>query len=247
MICLRKVSIIVINQDSRINGILDVSYGEQKHILIAELQEGARFMKRNIITISREYGSGGRKIGEMVAERLGIPFYDKEIIEETAKAAGMSPDFVAQHEERLNNNILYNFTVGAIYGLAHPDKPELKNLPAKERIFVIQQEVIQEMADKGPCVIVGRCADFILKDREDMLKVFVYANDETRKKRVIEEYGRVPQYIDQTVAYVDKRRRLHYESYTTQRWGDRKNYHLMLDSSALGLEICADIICTAVK
>lgn len=204
-------------------------------------------MKRNIITISREYGSGGRKIGEMVAERLGIPFYDKEIIEETAKTAGMSPEFVAKHEESLSNSFIYNFTVGAIYGLAHPDKPDLKNLPARERIFLIQQEVIRDMADKGPCVIVGRCADYILKDREDMIKVFIYADDETRRKRVIEEYGRLPEYIDQTVAYVDKRRRLHYESYTTQQWGDRKNYHLMLDSSALGLEACADIICTAVK
>ena len=88
MICLRKVSIIVINQDSRINGILDVSYGEQKHILIAELQEGARFMKRNIITISREYGSGGRKIGEMVAERLGIPFYDRRSSKRRLKLRG---------------------------------------------------------------------------------------------------------------------------------------------------------------
>lgn len=204
-------------------------------------------MKRNIITISREYGSGGRKIGEMVAERLGIPFYDKEIIEETAKTVGMSPEFVEGHEEKLSNSFFYNFAVGAIYGLAHPEKPDLKDLPATERIFLAQQQIIEDLAEKGPCVIVGRCADFILKDREDMIKVFIYADKQTREKRVIEEYGRLPEYIDQTVAYVDKRRRLHYETYTTQDWGDRKNYHLMLDSSALGLEACADIICTAVK
>ncbi|MEY8336428.1 cytidylate kinase-like family protein [Lachnospiraceae bacterium 62-35] len=202
-------------------------------------------MKRQIITISREYGSGGREIGRMTAEQLGIPFYDREIIEETAREAGMSPEFVEGHEEKLNNAFFYNFAVGAIYGLAHPDKPDLKNLPATERIFLAQKKVIEDMAEKGPCVVIGRCADFILRDREDVLKVFIYADMDSRKKRVIEEYGRLPEYIDQTVAYVDKRRRLHYETYTIQDWGDRKNYHLMLDSSAFGLEECAKIICKA--
>lgn len=204
-------------------------------------------MMKKIITISREYGSGGRQIGQIVADKLGIPFYDRKIIEETAKEAGLSPEFVEGHEEKLQNSFFYNFALGAIYGLAHPDKPDIKSLPATERIFLAQQKVIEELADQGPCVIVGRCADFILKDREDMMKVFIYADKETRKKRVIEEYGRLPEYIDQTLAYVDKHRKLHYETYTTQEWGDRKNYHLMLDSTAFGMEGCAEIICQAAK
>lgn len=204
-------------------------------------------MTNAIITISREYGSGGKKIGQIVAERLGIPFYDKQLIEETAKEAGLSEDVVRESEEKLGNGVFYNFVLGAIYGVAYPEKPKMKDLPTAERIFLAQKKIIEELAAKGPCVIVGRCADYILKDKKDVLKVFIYADKKEREKRAIEEYNRIPEYIEQAVSYMDKRRRLHYETYTTQNWGDRTNYHLLLDSGKFGIEGCAEIICNGAK
>ena len=202
-------------------------------------------MESSIITISREYGSGGREIAEKTANRLKIPFYDRDLIDKAAKESGFTPEFVAEREQRLGSNFLYNFTLGGIYGLAYPRKPEMKELPVAEQIFLAQKKVIEDLAEQGPCIFVGRCADYILRDKPNLLKVLVYADRKQRECRAVEQYGRVEDQVEELVRHIDKQRRLHYEAYTVQDWGARSNYHLMLDSGAFGIDGCVDIICQA--
>ncbi len=203
-------------------------------------------MENSIITISREYGSGGREIARKTAERLGIPFYDRDLIDKAAQESGFTPEFVAEREQRLGNNFLYNFALGGIYGLAYPRKPEMKELPVAEQIFLAQKKVIEDLAEQGPCIFVGRCADYILRNKPKILKVFIYADPKERVSRSIEKYGQMAEQAEELIRHIDKQRRLHYEAYTVQEWGDRNNYHLMLDSQAFGVEGCVDIICGAV-
>lgn len=204
-------------------------------------------MGKKIITISREYGSGGRHIGEMAASRLGMEFYDKKLIDAAAKEVGFPAEMIADREQRLTNSVLYNFAMGTLRGMAHPKTPRLSELPLTEQIFQAQKKLIEEAAQKETCVFVGRCADAILKSRPDVLRVFIYADRDIRKRRAIEEYGQMEDYIDEFIYQVDKRRRIHYENFTSQKWSSRENYDLMLNSGDLGIEKCVDIICEAVK
>lgn len=203
-------------------------------------------MNPTIITISREYGSGGHQIGRKVAEQLQIPFYDREIIEQTAKESGFTPEFVEGREERLSNSVLYNFALGTIYGISYPQKPKMSELPVTEQLFLAQRKVIEDLVSKGSCVIVGRCADYILKDYPNLLKIFLYADPVIRQRRAIQEYQRPAEYIKEILAQIDKMRRIYYETYTVNRWGAKENYHLMLDTGLLGIDNCVDLICQAV-
>lgn len=202
-------------------------------------------MESSIITISREYGSGGREIAQKAAKRLQIPFYDRDLIDKTAKESGFTPEFVAEREQRLGSNFLYSFALGGIYGLAYPRKPEMKELPVAEQIFLAQKKVIEELAGQGPCIFVGRCADYILRDKPKLLKTFIYADRKVRECRAVEQYGHAREHAEELVRHIDKQRRLHYEAYTVQDWGARSNYHLMLDSGLFGIDGCVDLICQA--
>lgn len=204
-------------------------------------------MEKRIVTISREYGSGGRHIGLMVAKKLGIEFYDKQLIDAAAKEIGFPSEMIEDREQRLTNSLLYNFAMGTLYGITYPREPKLSELPLTEQIFQTQKKAIEEAAKRGPGIFVGRCADYILKSRADVLKVFIYADREVRKRRSIEEYGDIEEHIDEFLYQSDKRRRIHYENYTNQKWGDRENYDLMLNSGELGIERCVDIICSVIK
>ena len=189
-------------------------------------------MEKKIITISREYGSGGRQIGLTAAKKLGMEFYDKELIDAAAKEIGFPAEIIADREQRLTNSLLYNFAMGTLYGLSYPKA---------------QKKAIEEAAKRGSCVFIGRCADYILKSRPDVLRVFVYADRDIRLRRAIDEYGDLEEHIDEFMHQTDKRRRIYYENYTNQRWGDRENYDLMLNSGDLGIEKCVELICQAVK
>lgn len=204
-------------------------------------------MTKKIITISREYGSGGRQIGLLAAKKLGMEFYDKELIDAAAKEIGFPTEMIADREQRLTNSVLYNFAMGTIYGIAYPQEPKISELPLTEQIFLAQKKAIEEAAKGGACVFIGRCADSILKSRPDVLRVFVYADREARKRRAIEEYGDLEEHIDEFMHQTDKRRRIHYENYTNERWGSRENYDLMLNSGELGIEKCVELLCEAVK
>lgn len=204
-------------------------------------------MGKKIITISREYGSGGRQVGLTVAKKLGMEFYDKELIDAAAKEIGFPTEMIADREQRLTNSLLYNFAMGTLYGIAYPREPKVSELPLTEQIYQAQKKAIEEAAKRGSCIFVGRCADYILKSRPDVLRVFIYADRDIRKRRAIEEYGEIEEYIDEFMYQTDKRRRIHYENYTNQKWGSRENYDLMLNSGNLGLDKCVELLCEAVK
>ena len=204
-------------------------------------------MGKKIITISREYGSGGRQVGLTVAKKLGMEFYDKELIDAAAKEIGFPTEMISDREQRLTNRLLYNFAMGTLYGIAYPREPKVSELPLTEQIYQAQKKAIEEAAKRGSCIFVGRCADYILKSRPDVLRVFIYADRDIRKRRAIEEYGEIEEYIDEFMYQTDKRRRIHYENYTNQKWGSRENYDLMLNSGDLGLDKCVELLCEAVK
>ena len=204
-------------------------------------------MGKKIITISREYGSGGRQVGLTVAKKLGMEFYDKELIDAAAKEIGFPTEMIADREQRLTNSLLYNFAMGTLYGIAYPREPKVSELPLTEQIYQAQKKSIEEAAKRGSCSFVGRGADYILKSRPDVLRVFIYADRDIRKRRAIEEYGEIEEYIDEFMYQTDKRRRIHYENYTNQKWGSRENYDLMLNSGDLGLDKCVELLCEAVK
>ena len=204
-------------------------------------------MGKKIITISREYGSGGRQVGLTVAKKLGMEFYDKELIDAAAKEIGFPTEMIADREQRLTNSLLYNFAMGTLYGIAYPREPKVSELPLTEQIYQAQKKAIEEAAKRGSCIFVGSCADYILKSRPDVLRVFIYADRDIRKRSAIEEYGEIEEYIDEFMYQTDKRRRIHYENYTNQKWGSRENYDLMLNSGDLGLDKCVELLCEAVK
>ena len=172
-------------------------------------------MKNRVITISREFGSGGRTIGKKVAEKLGIPCYDAEIIQEMTKESGF----------------LSNAFSNRMFGPTNEDI-----------LWERQYKVITDLAAKGPCVIVGRCADYILQDTADCLKVFIHADLAFRAHRIVEVYGQREQSPEERLRDKDKRRAAYHRFYTNMKWGHAQNYHLTLDSGVLGIDKCVEII-----
>ena len=200
-------------------------------------------MKKTIITIGRELGSGGRTIGKMVAEKLNIPYYDRELIDKAAGESGLSTNFVENNDQRVTNSFLYNVAMGTSYGYGILQGANQQTLPLGEQVYIAQQKVIEEYANKGSCVIVGRCADQILAGRYNLLRVFIYSDMEKRKERGVKEYGMSQATVARDIKKSDKERSQHYNMFTDQVWGDRHNYDLMLNSGDLGFQKCVNIIC----
>ena len=198
-------------------------------------------MKKRIITISREYGAGGLPVGRMVAEKLGIPFYDKKLVEHVAEESGFAPKFIEEHGEHSPSGSMFS------YAFAPQGVPGVMNgLSTSDYLWNVQCNVILQLAEKGPCVIVGRNADYILKDRKDVLNVFLHADIPHRVERVLEA-NPDEKNPEGRIAARDKRRRLNYQHYTGRTWAMSQNYHICLDTSVLGYEQCAEIILNAVK
>ena len=199
-------------------------------------------MEKKIITISREFGSGGRTIGRMVAERLGIPFYDKELVDQIALESGFAPKFVEEHGEHSPGSSLFS------YAFAPQGVPGVMNgLSTADFLWNIQCSVILQLADQGPCVIVGRNADYILKDRPEALHAYVYADVAYRAERIVRRYGESDKSPEQRLNEKDKRRRVNYQHYTGRTWGMSQNYDISLDTGVLGIDQCVDIICQIVE
>ncbi len=188
-------------------------------------------MKNRVITISRQFGSGGRTIGKEVAEKLGIPCYDQELIEKIAEDSGLTAEFVSDHTE----NTLFSNVLASAFNT-------YSATATQDYLWDIQVKIITQLAEQGPCVIVGRCADYILRDKSDLLKVFIYADDESRADRIVNLYGQKEDSPPKRLAKKDKRRAAYYRFYTDIEWGDVKNYHIALNSGNLGIEKCVDII-----
>ena len=199
-------------------------------------------MEKKIITISREFGSGGRTIGRKVAEELGIPFYDKELVEQISVESGFAPKYVEEHGEHSPSSSFFS------YAFAPQGVPGIMNgLSTADFLWNIQCSVILQIAEKGPCVIVGRNADYILKDRPDALHVYVFADVPYRAERIVRLYGESEKTPEQRLNEKDKRRRVNYQHYTGRTWGQAQNYDLCLDTGVLGEEFCKDVIVKAYK
>lgn len=190
--------------------------------------------KHMVITIGRQFGSGGREIGRGLAEHFGIPFYDKELIVASAKKSGLSEAMFENVDEQAASSLLYSLVLGAYAptaGLAG-----MPPLSVNETLFQVQSDVIKELALESSCVIVGRCADYILRERKDCVNLFIHAPMESRIERAVSKYGVVKEKAEDVIHKTDKKRANFYNYYSGQRWGDAKNYHFSLDSSLLGTE-----------
>ena len=199
-------------------------------------------MEKKIITISREFGSGGRTIGRRVAEELGIPFYDKELVEQIALESGFAPKFVEENGEHSPglSRLSYAFAPQGVPGV-------MNGLSTADFLWNIQCGVILQLAEKGPCVIVGRNADYILKDRSDVMDVYIHAETPFKAERIVRLYGETDKSPEQRLIEKDKRRRVNYQHYTGRTWGAAQNYEMCLCSSMLGIDQCVKIIVEAVK
>ncbi len=202
---------------------------------------------KKIITIGRELGSGGRTIGKMVANQLGIPYYDRELIDKAAEKSGLTTKCVETTEQKITNSFLYNLAMGTSYGYGILEAANKQSLPLTEQVYIAQQQIIMECAKKGSCVIVGRCADAILDQTFDVFKVFIYADMKKRIQRCISQYNMPAETVPKQIRQSDKARSCHYNTFTDKEWGNRHNYDLMLNSSTLGFQKCANIICSIAK
>lgn len=190
-------------------------------------------MRNRIITISREFGSGGRTIGKEAAAKLGIPCYDQELIEKIAQESGFAKEYVAERGEYSSR--------GSWLASAFSDR-DFNGHSYQDDLWAAQRNVILELAENGPCVIVGRCGDYILREKADCLTVFIHADMEHRAKRIVEQYGEGKTAPEKRLKDKDKRRAAYYQFYTDMKWGQVQNYHIALDSGVLGIETCVELL-----
>ncbi|WP_145972658.1 cytidylate kinase-like family protein [Acetobacterium woodii] len=184
-----------------------------------------------VIAIAREFGSGGRIVGELLAQELKVPFYDKELVSLAAKESGFAEEFIQEMEQKRRIDFLNNMYMTS------------QELPLSEQVFLAQSKAIQEIAKNQSCVIVGRCADYVLRDKKNCIRVFIHAPLELRIKRVKEEYHINKLNLHEYVKKEDKNRGTYYNYFTQEKWGDVQNYHLTIDSS-VGIPIVVDVIKT---
>ena len=190
-------------------------------------------MSNRIIAIGRQFGSGGRTIGKKLAERLGIPCYDNEIMERMAQESGYAPEFLKEQTENAGrrNMWAHAFTAGNFTVNSYQDD-----------LWVLQNKIVKELAEQGPCVFVGFCSEYILRDHDNCLRAFIYADLDKRAKRVVEQYGESSVAPEKRVKDKDHSRAAYYQYYTDLTWGSAKNYHISLNSGTMGIDKCVDIL-----
>lgn len=199
--------------------------------------ERRRIMSKNIILIDRQYGSGGREVGKMLADKLGIPFYDGQMLLMAADKYGLNPGIMKEYDEKNVKSMIYMIAMYSDYGMEDTNKL----LPQK--IYNAMAQTIMKLANEGPCVIMGRCADYILSDRKDCLSIFIYASDMSFRIRRAVSVDNVPE--KEAAGYIkkrDKQRREYYNFHTDGRWGEATNYDLCLNTSSLGYDTCVSLI-----
>lgn len=199
-------------------------------------------MSKSVITVSRQFGSGGRTIAKEVADKLGYAYYDRELVTKIAQESGLAEDFVLESGEYAcsTSSFLFNWAI-------NNENVRTGGLPISDQLYIVQHNIIRELAEKGNCVIVGRCADYILSDRNDALHVFLHADMAFRADRVVRLYGEREDKPEKRVKEKDDKRKAYYRHYTGRQWGLAENYHLCLDSGVLGVDNCADIIAAAAR
>ncbi len=196
-------------------------------------------MKNHVITLSRELGSGGNLVAQELSKRLGIPYYDKDIISKTAQEFGLPKDQLQKSDEKKTNSFLFSLATAQLSGLANPALP-LNDIILDDRSFIFTSETIKRLAEE-PCIIVGRCGDFILQNR-DIIKIFICADLDDRIKRIAESLDLSEKNALKLIQKTDKRRAAYYNSYTEQTWGKASNYHITVNTSVLGIEKTVDVL-----
>ena len=195
---------------------------------------------KTVITIGRQFGSGGREIGEKIAAHFGIKCYDKELLSLAAKESGICQEMIEVHDERPTNSFLYNLVMDT-YSFGY-NASSFSDMPISHKVFLAQFDAIKKIADEGPCVIVGRCADYALSDYDNCLRVFVHAKDEAKTKRIMEKYDLSSQKAKEMMVKKDKQRQSYYNYYSSNKWGRSDTYDLSIDSSVLGIDGTVDLL-----
>lgn len=187
-----------------------------------------------IITIGREFGSGGREIGSKLAKSLGIPFYDKELLTRAAKESGFCEEMIQNHDERPTNSFLYNLVMDT-YSFGY-NSSALVDMPISHKVFLAQYDTIKKIADEGSCVIVGRCADYALGEYDNCLSIFIHADFECRVQRIMRRYDLTEGKAKEMINKQDKQRQSYYNYYSSKKWGHSSTYDLSINSSILGVD-----------
>ena len=202
--------------------------------------------KKLIITIARQYGSGGREIGEHVAKILNIPLFDKELITDAASKGELNEDIIKNADETAANSLLYTLAMGS--NVIGTTMHFGYKMPINDKLFILQSRVIKEYAEQGSCVIIGRCSDYVLKDRDDVFRIFIYGDLEHRQMRIRERHPEIKssQLID-IINKTDRRRSSYYNFYTGNKWGKYDNYDIAINSSTLGINGTAEMIALCAK
>lgn len=198
-------------------------------------------MGHRIITISRQYGSGGRNVGLKIANRYNMEYFDKELLEEAAKKSGISKELFEMHDEKPTSSFLFSM-VSDGYFFGYPSINSYGDMPISQKVFLAQFDTIKEIAKERSCVIVGRCADYALQGFDDVINVFVSANMETRLKNVMAETGHTREKAKDLILKTDKRRSGYYNYYTNKKWGAAESYDLCVNSSIIGVDGCVETV-----
>lgn len=200
---------------------------------------------KSIITISREFGSGGREIGKKLADKLGIDFYDKELLEIASKESGITQELFVKHDENYTNSFLYSLVMGNFP--VTPDGRINPELPLNQKIFLAQFDTIRSLAEKGPCIIVGRCADYVLKNNDNVINFFITGSMPQKRRRILERYDIEKDKVEDFIRKTDKRRAGYYNYYTDMKWGEAKNYDLCINSSKTGVDGAVELMETYIR
>ncbi len=198
-------------------------------------------MANKIYTIGREFGSGGREVGEKLAAKLGIKLYDKELLQQAAKDSGFCEEIFENHDEKPTNSFLYSLVMDT-YSVSGYSAAPFLDMPLNHKVFLAQFETIKKIAEKESCVIVGRCADYALSDNPDCINVFIHADLDVRIKNVSKNLNTTENKARDIINKTDKQRASYYNYYTSKKWGDSKSYNLSLDAGKLGTDNCVEMI-----
>ena len=198
-------------------------------------------MANKIYTIGREFGSGGREVGEKLAAKLGIKLYDKEHLQQAAKDSGFCEEIFENHDEKPTNSFLYSLVMDT-YSVSGYSAAPFLDMPLNHKVFLAQFETIKKIAEKESCVIVGRCADYALSDNPNCINVFIHADLDVRIKNVSRNLNITENKARDIINKTDKQRASYYNYYTSKKWGDSKSYNLSLDAGKLGTDNCVEMI-----
>lgn len=198
-------------------------------------------MANKIYTIGREFGSGGREVGEKLAAKLGIKLYDKELLQQAAKDSGFCEEIFENHDEKPTNSFLYSLVMDT-YSVSGYSAAPFLDMPLNHKVFLAQFETIKKIAEKESCVIVGRCADYALSDNPDCINLFIHADLDVRIKNVSRNLNITENKARDIINKTDKQRASYYNYYTSKKWGDSKSYNLSLDAGKLGTDNCVEMI-----